>query len=176
MKITTETVRKLIIQDIPNLDPVAVYLEDQGPGKGKITITCFNDSWSYFWGAMGEGRNLVSFFLSCDNDYLAKKLGNGIHSTVQTSEGLVEKARKTILTERRENILTEGGARDLFERAEELDSLWDEFEGKGGEDYFDLMYAIFGDEFWHNVPTIPNHKYVYLCRIIDTVKEALRFK
>lgn len=64
MKIESTTVKKLVITGVPSLDAIAVYLEDQGPGRGKATITCFNKCWSYFWGAMGECK-IREFLLGC---------------------------------------------------------------------------------------------------------------
>ena len=175
MKISTTMVQKLIITDVPNLDPVSVYLEDQGPACGKVTITCFNDSWSYFWGSMGEGNDIRKFFLSCDEHYLARKFDSKIDDSVDDPDALVEAAKKEIIADRRDGSHTKLKARELWASAEEeLYDLWHEFNGQGGETYRDLMYDIFGDEFWYKIPKMPNYKYEYLCRIINTVKAALQ--
>lgn len=57
-----------------NLDPITVYLKDHGPGRGEITITCFGESWTNFWGAMGK-ETIRQFFATAETDYLMKKLG-----------------------------------------------------------------------------------------------------
>jgi hypothetical protein len=36
------------------------------------------------------------------------------------------------------------------------------------------MSDIFGEEWWYGLPTIPNPKYTYLCKILTTVKTALK--
>ena len=174
MQITTETVQKLIITDVPNLDPVAVYLEDQGAERGKVTITCFNDSWSYFWGSMGKGNDIRKFFLSCDEHYLARKFDSNIDDTVDDPGKLVEVAKKEIIKDRRDERHTKGKAREMYDDADDLYDLWHEFNGQGGETYRDRMYEIFGEEFWYSIPKMPNYKYEYLCRIINTVKAALQ--
>ena len=35
------------------------------------------------------------------------------------------------------------------------------------------MNELMGDEWWYRLPQKPNPDYVYLCRIIRTVQEAL---
>lgn len=59
------------------LDPIRVHLHDFGPGKGRITIECYGQSWSACWGAMGEDRTVGQFFQLCDSDYLIQNLTQG---------------------------------------------------------------------------------------------------
>ncbi len=75
MKVATSTIKKLTITDIDNIDPIHVMLEDDGPGAGRITITCFNQSWTNYWGSMSD-RTISQFFRDCGNDYLGPKLSN----------------------------------------------------------------------------------------------------
>ena len=74
MQITTSTVTRLEITGANRLDPIRVYLEDYEPGKGRITISCYDAAWVGYWGAMG-GRTIKEFFLSCGSDYLEGNLG-----------------------------------------------------------------------------------------------------
>lgn len=173
MKIKTETVHKLTITDIPSLDPIAVYMEDVGKGQGKIIITCFNESWSYYWGAMGE-NTLGKFFANCDTSYIALKLSPNLNSTIDDPENIVDHAKRHVIELRRNDDLDKKNARILYEKADSLYDLWDEFGGHGGETYRDTMSDIFGDEWYDCIPQKPNPKYEYLCRIINTVKEALK--
>ena len=76
MKITESQVRKLTLTDIDSLDPVSVFLEDFGVGQGRVTIECFGDAWSYYWGAMGDS-NLIEFLKDANADYISNKLFNG---------------------------------------------------------------------------------------------------
>lgn len=75
MKIETSTVTKLTITKVDKLDPVAVYLEDPKPQHGKITITCFGDSWTGYWPAMGD-QNIMEFVVSAENEYLISKISS----------------------------------------------------------------------------------------------------
>lgn len=176
MKITKQLVEKIIISSVPDLDPIAIYFEDFNPGQGKATITCFNESWSYCWGAMGEKQTIKSFLLKCDQHYLCGKFAPFLNDRIDDPGKLEAEAKKRIIEDRLEGLHTEEKARELYDQASHLQDLYQEFNGSGGETYTDLMYDIFGDEFWHNVPKKTNPKYEYLCRIINTIKEALRQK
>lgn len=61
------------ILDAPQLDPITVILQDDGPGRGRIIIECWGKAWSAYWGAMGT-RTLKEFVLSCDRAYIETKL------------------------------------------------------------------------------------------------------
>lgn len=172
MNIETTTVQKLIISGVENLDPISVYLEDQGPACGKVTITCFNDCWAYFWGSMGKGNTIRSFLLQCDEHYLAGKFAPGLESNVTHLDNIVEHTRKEILKKRRHDELSKEYARKYWGEADELDGVEDQRELY--DRHSEIMYEVFGDEWWYCLPQQPNHKYQYLCRIINTVKEALR--
>lgn len=165
MNIEESTVKKLRLTDIEKLDPITVILEDPKRSHGKIIIECFGESWSSFWPAMGA-RTISEFFCSCDEHYLAKNLSN-IKSHIDDYDGLAEKARKAIVKLRKNESLYKDEARDLFDKADNL-----------GNDQHSLdqdsMQTIFGDEWWYVIPEKPNHEYEYLCRIINTVKEALK--
>lgn len=61
------------ILDAPGLDPITVFLRDKSPRKGSITITCFGQAWTAYWGAMGC-NHVREFVLSCGDDYVANSL------------------------------------------------------------------------------------------------------
>lgn len=73
MKIIETTIKKLALIDITGLDPISVFLEDFKPGQGKLTVECFGDAWSHYWGGMGE-RDFVGFLTTANADYIAGKL------------------------------------------------------------------------------------------------------
>lgn len=73
MKVTREKTEKLKITDVDGLDPVTVFLEDHAPGRGEVTIKCYGESWSAYWGGMGD-RTVSEFINSCDADYISGKL------------------------------------------------------------------------------------------------------
>lgn len=171
MQVSSSTVKKLVITDIPNLDPIHVFLEDIGPRQGKVTITCYNKSWVSFWGGIGE-RNIAQFLLSCDEHYIAKNLQPGInHNVVELGDDLVGHLRRKICKLRKADDLDKEYARQLWDRAEEVSGV------EQTQTLFDchgkLMDEIIGDEWWYSLPEVPNHEYTYLCRIINTVKAAL---
>lgn len=169
MNIEKSMVQKILITGLKRLDPISVYLEDFGGGRGKLIITGFGEAWSYFWGAMGDGYTLSSFIVKCDTDYLAGKLGNGLQSKIDDYEAIAEKARKYICERRRfGHFISKEKARELFDKC-------DRFEGIDNpvELDQDLMYDVFGDDWCFDIPQKRNPKFDYLCEIINVVKEAL---
>lgn len=75
MEIVKSTVRRIEIFNLPRLDPIRVYLEDYDPGKGRITISCYDAAWVGYWGAMG-GRTIAEFFIDGHAEYLAGNMGS----------------------------------------------------------------------------------------------------
>lgn len=55
------------------LDPVNVYWENFESGRGRVTITCYGEAWTAYWGATGK-QQLQDFFLSADDEYLSDRL------------------------------------------------------------------------------------------------------
>lgn len=172
LKLQISVAQKMTITEVTNFDPIAVYLEDFGPGQGKVTITCSDDSWSRYWSHMGEKYDIRAFLLKADEHYLAGKFAPQLDSAVDDLGKLANEAKKHVIKYRRERpcCVSKDKARELFDMAEELESLHDE-DPTG---YRDAMFDIFGDEWWYSVPKKANHQYEYLCRIINTIKEALR--
>ncbi|MGQ5522957.1 hypothetical protein ACUHMQ_06805 [Chitinimonas sp. PSY-7] len=170
MQIEQSTVTKLRIVGAQvdagwKLDPITVYIENFQPGQGKITIECFGDAWSNYWGAMGGDRNLEQFFIGCDSDYLARKLKLGIQSTINDEDGLSAHVQAEVLRQRRAGEITKDDAREMYDEAEYL-----EYHTLD----HDLMKRVFGYEWWYAFPKKPNPNYEYLCRVIEAVKAGLR--
>lgn len=65
-------VERVHIASPNDLDPITAYLEDHGGGKGRLTIACYGDAWTGYWGAMGSG--LREFVAGTDPDYVAGNL------------------------------------------------------------------------------------------------------
>lgn len=168
MVLKESTITKLTISDLPNLDPINVFFEDYGPQRGKVTIEVCGDSWSYFWSAMGEGYSIKSFFLKAGTDYLVRKLRIGIRDTIDddSQDALVLAAKKDILEQRRRGDYSKHLARELWNRLDEIDDC-------GVNSNHEILREIFGDEWYYCLPQIPNPKYEYLCRIVNTIKEAV---
>jgi hypothetical protein len=165
MKIEKETVQKLLVKDVQGLDPVSIYLEDIGKGQGKVTITCFGESWTSYWGGMGN-RTVAEFVRSCDNQYLAKNLSR-IPCEIDDLTKLHQDMLKTILSKRKALEINGEEARECFDGIKDSDPE----EIMTQHEFLSLCY---GDEWWYCVPKKPNPDYEYLCRIITTVKEALK--
>lgn len=72
MKTSEIDVRALRIEDVPGLDPVTVFLQDFGGGRGRLTVECYGEAWTAYWGAMHA--ELRKFVTSCELDYLATKM------------------------------------------------------------------------------------------------------
>jgi hypothetical protein len=168
MKVAKSTIEKLTITGVERLDTIAVMSEDFGPGQGKITITCFNECWSNYWGAMGK-ENIKQFFSTCDNSYLIGKLAPAMKSTIRNDDqdDWTTHLRAEIIKRRREDRLDKDDARRLYDEAEYPDNDY-------GEPESGLFFEVFGDEWWHCLPEQRNPQYDHLCRIIDTVKAAFK--
>lgn len=164
-------VKKLVIHGVPNRDVIAVYLEDQGEGKGKITITCFNDSWSYYWCNMGPFK-LVPFLLQCYEDYLVHKLDPSLPAKVNNWSKLYEAAQNEVIRRRWEGTLDKDNARYLYDRCFWLQEV-DSFEAMD-DNVKELLWKIFGDEWWSDIPKMPNPRFEDLRRLVCTVKEGLK--
>lgn len=176
MKIERSEVTKLVITDIPRLDPVTVFAEDIGPRQGKIVIECYGRSWSAYWGGMGE-RSIVEFFCSCNVGYIADRMTTE-RPTIVDETSIKEGALRKVIELRRGQFLRNGHriGRDEITR-EKARELWDDVDcasfGHDGWGESKLLGEIFGDEWWYSLPDKPNPNYEYLCRIIRAVQAAL---
>jgi len=81
MEIEATQVKKIMLSKLDRLDPVSIFLEDFSAGIGQITITCYGESWTSYWGSMGKDNTIADFFISCNEDYIAQNLSK-ISSTV----------------------------------------------------------------------------------------------
>ena len=166
MKVTTGTVKRYYITELDRIDPITCYVENYQPGKGKIIIECFGQSWSSFWGAMGTG-DLQEFFVSANSDYLVTNLSNALHSTKKVSyEDWTPYAKKEVVRLRRE---------DPYEMsAEKARGLYDRLDGEPLYDHCDLLLSIYGGEWWYDWPQERNEDYYYLERVVEAVQEAFK--
>lgn len=166
MKIKKSKVIKLhITPDDSYIEQVSVYLEDFGVGQGKIIITCDGEVWIHYWGAMGD-RTIAEFFSQTGTDYLVNKLSSE-PQTVTDYAGIPDMLRKEICERRRNDEFDKSFARNL----------WWEVEGTEFDERLEesqLISDIMGDDWWHCLPTKPNHKYEYLYDIVEVVKLALK--
>lgn len=168
MKTQTSRVEKLMVTELDGLDPVAVYLEDQGEGKGKITITCYGKAWTAYWGAMG--CDIREFILSADNGYLINKLDSRIERRVMAYDKTASHARKAIIEQRRDRAITKRLAREYWEKTEAMEGVCckDEIHEHVG-----YLQEIAGPFWYENFPQEESSEYYHLNKIVAAVKEAL---
>lgn len=167
MKITTTQVTKHLLTELERLDPVSVICENMGVGRGKITIERFGDSWSHYWGSMGNQYTLEMFFLEASDDYLAGKLCRG-REWEPDWEGLTKKIRRQVIATRRSGNIDKSNAREYYDDARFIDN------EVSAHTNTELLCDVFGDEWYHH---LPEHKqtdeYRYLLKIIPVVKRAI---
>lgn len=169
MKIELSTVTKIRLTELDRLDPITVILEDIAPRQGKIIIECYGESWSSYWGGMGQ-KNIAEFFCCCDKHYLSKNLSS-INSEI-TDEGVIcDWLRSEIISSRRHFSYTKERARELWDDVEFY--VENNANCLHTEQCNDLLLEIIGDDWWHDLPTKTNPEYEYLCRIIDAVQNGI---
>jgi len=167
MDVSVDTVKRLTIKPESG-QSLWVFLEGYGPGRGRLTVIHDGDVWSYYWGAMGERTpTLETFVPDCHPDYLLRKLSPETEKWIDDLDNLVADARKTIIESRRENSLCMSEARVLYNRAKDLE------EGTL-EENSDLLYDIYGDEWWFGLPKKENPEYRRLIGLFSTVQEGIR--
>ncbi|MFJ4542982.1 hypothetical protein ACIP1X_05180 [Pseudomonas sp. NPDC088885] len=195
LKIERSTVTKLVISGAPRLDTITVFLEDLGrrncsiesdpnyqTAQGKITISCWDNSWNAYWGGMGP-RTVAEFVADCGWDYVLNCLDRGISSTVFSGNALHALAEKCIIQRRRQQTgrhdwelgeLSKREARQLWGDIDVLRSI-----ERSNECWHQspLLTELFGDE-WHypvgDRAVEENRDFKYLRRIVEAVQEALR--
>lgn len=177
MKIEQTQITKLLLSELMGephmLDPVTVILEDLEPRRGKIIIECYGKSWSAYWGGMGD-RSIAQFFADCSTGYLIGNLDPQLRSWSFNGKALVDKVKKAVISARRGRDFTADEAREYFDEADQLKdaSSIDYLAGA----HYELMQAVFGDEWWHEADRSdkPNPDYLYLQRIVLAVQAGLR--
>lgn len=61
-------IHKIYIEKPYKLDPITIYLDGS-----RITVICFCDSWTHYFGSPGDGL-FIDFLKGCYPDYLSGKL------------------------------------------------------------------------------------------------------
>lgn len=82
MKIAQTKTTKLVITGTLALDPITVFTEDFGPGKGILTLHCYGRAWSSYWGAM-SGNTVRHFVARANAGYVVDNLVSGMAHRVQ---------------------------------------------------------------------------------------------
>lgn len=182
MSCETRKTNNVLIADCMGLKQVNVYLEDFGPGSGKITISHESETWSAYWSAMGKTTAVDQFFCRCDEDYLIGCLAPYLQSSIFCGMALQKLARKSVIERRigwrHRNYDFDGlekeEARALYAMTQELhnaDSIQWLFHRASTE-----MNELFGPEWWNYASdaTKPNPRYQFMCGLIDGVQRALK--
>jgi len=169
MKIERTKVEKLKLTELDALDPITVILEDIAPRQGKIIIECYGQSWSSYWGGMGD-RTISQFFCSCDNGYLIGNLSS-INSMIPDWGGLPDHVKKEVIKIRRDGEFDKDQAREIWDEIHWLEGV-ESYDGLHA--YSEMLVKVFGDDWWYGLPEKENPDYVYLSRIVDSVKVALK--
>lgn len=195
LKVERSTVTKLVITGAPRLDPITAFLEDFGrrdcqtesnpnyqTAQGKITINCWDKSWSAYWGGMGP-RTVAEFVADCGWDYVLNCLDRGISSTRFSGNALHTLAKKCIVQRRRQQTgrhewelgeLSKGEARELWHDIDVLRSIESSSECWHQSA---LLTELFGDEWYYPLDgkaVEENHEFTYLRRVVEAVQQALR--
>ena len=57
-----------------DLDPVTVYVEEYAPGASRVTIRCYAQAWTAYWGSHGAQQTVEQFMCDCDAPYVVDNL------------------------------------------------------------------------------------------------------
>lgn len=83
---TPITVHAFEITGAPRLDPIRVYLQDLGPGQGRITIECYGAAWACYFASIGSDRTIAQFVRECGVDYLTNAFASARGTRGSTRE------------------------------------------------------------------------------------------
>lgn len=73
VKTNPAEINSIRIENVNHLDPVTVFFENFEPHSGRITVICYGQSWTAFFGSMSD-RRIEDFVKDVPEDYLANKL------------------------------------------------------------------------------------------------------
>ncbi len=202
MKIEHKLVKSIKVSELDSLDPIEILISEYGEGSADVTIKCYGESWTSYWGSMGG--NVKEFFTRTNVGYLVNCFERGIRAdsdvkdTSAMQETFRKKMREYILYRRREEYILPEDARKAWDEVDNIDmevispehdhecfnwnvdhwtvesSAWKVlFGGYGiGDEYYEEEFSQW---LWENVPFEyePNHNYNYLCRIVEVVRKVI---
>lgn len=172
MKVTETKVQSIEITEVERLDPIRVMAENYEPGQGRITITCYGKAWTSAWFAMG-GDTVQAFFIRVSNDYLIDNFAPNMSSEVDDdNDANVEFIKSEICKWRRSGEISLDKARELWGEASASHDV--KQDCCSGFSSYALLEILGDDAAYAKWPTVPNHEYQYLERILDAVREALK--
>lgn len=192
MKVEEKMVKQLTIKDVKGLDPVRVVVEEFDRGQAKVIIECYGESWSSYWGNMGG--NLKEFFTRTNVGYLVNCFDRGIRAATgeldldSMKETFIKRVRERIIERVKDGWTKSPSNRDVYNECEDVNLsaiLPQHSHDTWCMDHYsmteDSWKEVFGGEddfsYWmeENVPDQyeVNHDYVYLSRIVETVRGVI---
>lgn len=168
----TSMTKTILIDGVSDLDPIVVNLFDISKGQGMITISCYDLAMTHYWGATGS-RNVAEFFVSCNTPYLVGKLSKVKEQTddYEALHGILLEALKE-----QRDLMGWQRARDIEWLLTDDESIFsDDDDAKGWvNDNNGVLIDLLGEDWIYQIPQKENPDYVYMVKIIDTVKESLK--
>jgi hypothetical protein len=174
MKVEEKTITSITLTELERLDPITIMIDQKEPKKAEMTIKCYGKSWTYYWGGMGYDT-LGEFYLSCDNDYLARCLRRSTGEQISETDWdeIPNKLIKEVLTHRRDWNIDKDQAREAYSYIKGY--CFDEQSTL----FFDhpltkesIWFKDYGSDWYLYLPTRLTHDYQYLLRIIEAVRQA----
>jgi len=182
MKVTEQQITQLTIsgakrnRGLGTLDPIAVALENFGPGSGRITISIYDESWRVMWPAMGP-NTIETFFMGAHPDYIAGKMTTRSSMEEVDLDALRKQMRDAIVEKRKEREIDADEARDLWDDVGRFPDDDDTFQ-KGAvsmhED--DLLNDTLGCDWWDGLPHRTSSHGEYLLDVIEAVQAGLKHR
>jgi hypothetical protein len=173
-----------------------VILDDLGEGKGKVIISGYNNSYSYYWGSMGD--DLKTFIYRINADYFASNLlgRKGCYSfdARKTFTGLRKFIREELdlpfykhmefQKEMRETL--KDFERECDERGQEyfVDNFHSSFinrlnfysiDDRWERDYIEKDFKSIC-EVWNFIQTQNSHEYLFLTNLHKKLKKIIKPK
>lgn len=179
MKVEKQQVEKLRVTDIDGLDAIDIYLEKPTETSGKITVSCYGESWSGYWGGVG-GTGFESFFKRAPHESIINIFDSKIPFTQPDWDAYKSNLKAALANfdvDDKEDVLEaiEMTGEDELQRAfdemgyNETFSSYEVLLNEGIED--DVLELI--DASTADVPMMPSYRFVYLSKIIDVVKQVI---
>lgn len=80
-----------------NADPITIFLQDWGAGRGRMTIVCASQAWTCSWGAMGA--SLLDFVADNSAGYIGGSMMHGSTSQLRFDRQHAETVAATVISE-----------------------------------------------------------------------------
>lgn len=176
MKVTRFYVEKIRVEDIQqshSLDPVDIIVENIQDGVGKITISCYGEVWTGFWGSMGG--TVEEFFQHASNDYLINKMSNYTGYTPDLDKDYLV-LKNILIKARKEESIDEFEAREAYDWIIQNEPNRKDVFNNGIPYQLECIREELSEPWYLDWPQKKCEKYEYLSRILDLVREVIKPK